>query len=202
MLLNDSEHYVDLENTGVSLIALIESSKAEDALKGVRKKQQALFDHHIETKKMVTELLNSLVHTEEVVGQKLLDLEGQKSQMYRELEKVEQEVQQSLSKSHILDSEIQFLQRELEKLKDGEKEIQALQQEVDEDTTEVIPSAIYLAQLYCKVTRIKLELGTEPHILRGAHYGQDLATPINIDTSSCSPCEVSDELWNLVSTDW
>lgn len=25
----------------------------------------------------------------------------------------------------------------------------------------------YLAQLYCKVTRIKLELGTEPHILRG-----------------------------------
>lgn len=35
-----------------------------------------------------------------------------------------------------------------------------------------------------------------------AHYGQDLATPINIDTSSCSPCEVSDELWNLVSTDW
>ncbi|KAF5901843.1 kinetochore protein Spc24, partial [Clarias magur] len=167
MLLNDSEHYVDLENTGESLIALIESSKAEDALKGVRKKQQALFDHHIEAKKMVTELLNSLVHTEEVVGQKLLDLEGQKSQMYRELEKVEQEVQQSLSKSHVLDSEIQFLQRELDKLKDGEKEIQALQQEVDEDTTEVIPSAIYLAQLYCKVTRIKLELGSEPHILRG-----------------------------------
>lgn len=37
---------------------------------------------------------------------------------------------------------VRFLQRELERLKDGEKEIQALQQEVDEDTTEVIPSAM------------------------------------------------------------
>ncbi|XP_053467997.1 kinetochore protein Spc24 [Ictalurus furcatus] len=202
MLQNDALHYVDLENTGEALIVLIESSKAEDALRVARKKQQALFDHHTEAKKTVTELLNSLVHSEEVVGQKLLDLEGQKSQMMRELEKVEQEVQQSLAKSHTLDSELQFLQRELERLKDSEKEIQALQQEVDEDTTEVIPSAIYLAQLYCKVTRIRLELGTEPHILRGVHYGRDLATPINIDTLSCSPCEVSDELWSLVSTDW
>lgn len=49
-----------------------------------------------------------LVHSEEVVGQKLLDLEGQKSQMMRELEKVEREVQQSLAKSHTLDSEIQY----------------------------------------------------------------------------------------------
>lgn len=49
-----------------------------------------------------------LVHSEEVVGQKLLDLEGQKSQMMRQLEKVEQEVQQSLAKSHTLDSELQY----------------------------------------------------------------------------------------------
>lgn len=59
MLQNDTLHYVDLENTGESLIALIESSKAEDALRAARKKQQALFDHHAETKKTVTELLNS-----------------------------------------------------------------------------------------------------------------------------------------------
>ncbi|XP_062875127.1 kinetochore protein Spc24 [Trichomycterus rosablanca] len=202
MLQNDALHYNDLENTGEALIELIESSKAEDALRAARKKQQMLFDHHTDAKKTVTQLLNSLIQYEEVVGQKLLDLEGQKSQMMRELEDMEQEVQHSLAKSHTLDSEIQFLQRELKRLKEGEKEIQAMQQEVDEDTTEVIPSAIYLAQLYFKVTRIKLELDTEPHILRGVHYGKDLATPINIDTSTRSPCEVSDELWNLVSTDW
>lgn len=51
---------------------------------------------------------SGLVHSEEVVGQKLLDLEGQKSHIMRELEIVEQEVQQSLGKSHTLDSEIQY----------------------------------------------------------------------------------------------
>ncbi|KAK1798191.1 hypothetical protein P4O66_000685 [Electrophorus voltai] len=239
MLQNDALDH-DLENTGEMVIKLIESSKAEDALRAARKKQQALFDHHLETKKIVTQLLNSLVHSEEVVGQKLLDLEGQKTQMTRELYKVDQEVQQSLAKSLTLDSEmeyplvtlhmegalscnfykdalvvvfafpgvvsltsyIRFLQKELEKLKESEKEIQSLQQEVDEDTTEVIPSAIYLAQLYLKVTGIKLELDTEPHILRGVHYGADVATPINIDTSTRSTCETSDELWSLVNTDW
>ncbi|XP_026859123.1 kinetochore protein Spc24 [Electrophorus electricus] len=201
MLQNDALDH-DLENTGEMVIKLIESSKAEDALRAARKKQQALFDHHLETKKIVTQLLNSLVHSEEVVGQKLLDLEGQKTQMTRELYKVDQEVQQSLAKSLTLDSEMEFLQKELEKLKESEKEIQSLQQEVDEDTTEVIPSAIYLAQLYLKVTGIKLELDTEPHILRGVHYGADVATPINIDTSTRSTCETSDELWSLVNTDW
>ncbi|KAG9264333.1 kinetochore protein Spc24 [Astyanax mexicanus] len=202
MLQNDALHYVDLENTGEALIELIESSKAEDALRAARNKQQALFDHHTEAKRTVTHLLNSLVQSEEFVGHKLLGMESQKSQMMRELESVEQEVQLSLRKSHTLDSEIQFLQNELQRLKENEQEIQTLQQEVDEDTTEVIPSAIYLAQLYFKVTKIKLELNTEPHILRGAHYGTNLATPINIDTSTRSPCEVSDELWSLVSTDW
>lgn len=59
MLQNDALHYVDLENTGEVLIGLIESSKAEDALRAARKKQQALFDHHTEAKKTVTKLLNS-----------------------------------------------------------------------------------------------------------------------------------------------
>lgn len=48
------------------------------------------------------------MHAEEVVGQKLLDLEGQKTQMMLEIEKVEQEVQRSLSKSQILESEQEY----------------------------------------------------------------------------------------------
>ncbi|XP_030649891.1 kinetochore protein Spc24 [Chanos chanos] len=192
----------DLEETAEAVVQFIESSKAEKALQGVREKLQAFFDHHIETKKTTTQLLNDIVQAEEMVGQKLLDLEGQKSQVMRELEKLEQEIQHCAAKSNTLESEHQFLQRELERLRESEQEIQSLQQEVDEDTTEVIPSAIYLAQLYYKVTKIKLELDTEPHILRGVHYGTDLASPINIDTTARSPCAVSDELWSLVSTDW
>lgn len=37
---------------------------------------------------------------------------------------------------------VRFLQKELEKLRNAEQKIQTLQQEVDEDTTEVIPSAM------------------------------------------------------------
>ncbi|XP_051987438.1 kinetochore protein Spc24-like [Xyrauchen texanus] len=192
----------DLEKSGESLIEFIKSSKAESALQGAREKLQEFFDHHIKTKKTTTEILNSLVHAEEVVSQKLINLEGQQSQVMQEIERVEQEVQRSLSKSHNLKSEQEFLQRELERLRDAEQEIQTLQQEVDEDTTEVIPSAIYIAQLFYKVTKIKLEVDTEPHILRGVHYGADVATPINIDTTARSPCEVSDELWSLVNTEW
>lgn len=34
------------------------------------------------------------------------------------------------------------------------------------------------------------------------HYGADLATPINIDTSLRSRNDVSDQLWGFVSTEW
>nr|Q503N2.2 RecName: Full=Kinetochore protein Spc24 [Danio rerio]AAI52265.1 Zgc:110417 protein [Danio rerio] len=197
-----SMHDDDLEKLGESLNEIIMSSKAESVLQAARKKKQEFFDHYIKTKKTLTELLNDLVHTEEVVGQKLLDLDQQKSQMMQEIMKMEQEVQRSQSKSQNLDSELEFLQKELERLRDAEQEIQTLQQEVDEDTTEVIPSAIYVAQLYSKVTKIKLEFDTEPHILKGVHYGADVVTPINIDTSTRTPCEVSDELWSLVKTEW
>ncbi|XP_051995921.1 kinetochore protein Spc24-like [Xyrauchen texanus] len=192
----------DLEKSGESLIDFIKSSKAESALQGAREKLQEFFDHHIKTKKTTTEILNSLVHTEEEVSKKLLYLEGQETQMMQEIERMEQEVQRSLSKSHTLNSEQEFLQQEMERLRDAEQEIQTLQQEVDEDTTEVIPSVIYVAQLFSKVTKIKLEVDTEPLILRGVSYGADVVTPINIDTSVRSSCDVSDELWSLVNTEW
>ncbi|XP_052406690.1 kinetochore protein Spc24 [Carassius gibelio] len=190
-------HKEDLEKSGEALIEFIESSKAESILRGAREKLQQFFDHHAKTKKTTGELLD-----EEVVGQKLLDLEQRKSHMVQEIERTELEVQRSRSKSQILDSEQEFLLKELERLRDTEQEIQTLQQEVDEDTTEVIPSAIYIAQLYFKVTKIKLEVDTEPHILRGAQYSTDVATSINIDTSTRSPCEISDDLWSLVNTQW
>lgn len=43
-----------------------------------------------------------------------------------------------------LDLFLRFLQRELESLRDSEQELQTLQQEVDDDTTEVIPSAMWV----------------------------------------------------------
>uniref|UniRef100_A0A671P9G7 Uncharacterized protein n=1 Tax=Sinocyclocheilus anshuiensis TaxID=1608454 RepID=A0A671P9G7_9TELE len=131
---------------------------------------QDLFDYNIKTEKTTTKLLNDLVHAEEVVGQQILDLQQLRSQMAQEIESLKQEVQRRRSESQILSSELKFV---LERLGDTEQEIQTLQQEVDEDTTE---SHRCVAQLYFKVTKVKLEVDTEP--------------------------ERSDDLWSLVNTEW
>ncbi|KAL0993052.1 hypothetical protein UPYG_G00102640 [Umbra pygmaea] len=200
--MSQNSGFQDFMEMGESIINLLKTSKAVDKIQMLREKKQAAIDRHVETKKTMTQMLNDVVQCEEQVGQKLLDMEEQKRQAEGELDSLEQELNQCTARSQTMDSELQFLQRELESLRDSEQELQTLQQEVDEDTTEVIPSAIYVAQLYHKVTRIKWEYDTEPHILKGVHYGADLATPINIDTSTRAPSSVTNELWNFVSTEW
>ncbi|XP_026204993.1 kinetochore protein Spc24 [Anabas testudineus] len=193
--------FQDLEETGETLVALINSAQTEK-LREIKDEHLVLFDQHIETKKIVTQILKEEAEIEECVGQRLLDMEEEKQQRERELESLEEQLRQCTAKSQISDSELQFLKRELESLRNSEHELETLQKEVDEDTTEVIPSAVYVAQLYYVLTKIKWEYDRPPNILKGVHYGADLATPINIDTSVRSRSAVSDELWSFVSTEW
>uniref|UniRef100_A0A3Q3WCL8 Kinetochore protein Spc24 n=1 Tax=Mola mola TaxID=94237 RepID=A0A3Q3WCL8_MOLML len=193
--------FQDLEETGEAFVAFINSSQPEK-LRQVKDEYQALFDQHIETKTFVTQILRDVAQTEECAGQRLLDMEEQKKQRESELERVEEQLKQYTAKSQLTDSELQFLQRELESLRNTEHELHTLQIEVDEDTTEVIPSAVYVAQVYYLITKIKWEYDTQPNILKGVHYGADLVTPINIDTSIRPRTEVSDQLWDFVSTEW
>ncbi|XP_035254981.1 kinetochore protein Spc24 [Anguilla rostrata] len=194
--------FQDLEEYGEMLVRTIKSSKVEHNLRTMREGYQLLFDLHTNTKKTITQLLSDLTHAKEGVGQKLLAVERQKSELSQELQSLEQDLQHSVAKNQTMEAELQFLKRELQNLKDSEREIQTLQDEVDEDTTEIIPSAIYLAQLYYKVTKIKWEHDNKPGVLKGVHYGEDLATPINVDLSSQSKCSVTDYLWSFVGTDW
>ncbi|XP_074511727.1 kinetochore protein Spc24 [Sebastes fasciatus] len=193
--------FQDLAKTAEVLMDFINSSKQEN-LKQVKDEHQALFDHHMETKKTVTQILKVVAQTEESAGQRLLDMEEEMKRREKELEILEEQLRQGTAKSQMTDSELQFLQRELESLRNTEHELETLQSEVDEDTTEVIPSAVYVAQVYYLITRIKWEYDTQPNILKGVHYGADLATPINIDTSMRSRNDVSDQLWGFVSTEW
>ncbi|XP_068435219.1 kinetochore protein Spc24 isoform X2 [Clinocottus analis] len=190
-----------LEETGKVLVGYINSSQLEK-LRLVKDEHQALFDHRIETKKIVTQILNDVAEIEERAGQTLLDMEEEKKQQERELESLGEQLRQATAKSQMADSELQFLHRELESLRNTEHELETLQTEVEEDTTEVIPSAIFVAQLYHLITKIKWEYDTPPNILKGVHYGADLATPINTDTSTRSRSDVSDQLWGFVSTEW
>ncbi|XP_045892155.1 kinetochore protein Spc24 isoform X1 [Micropterus dolomieu] len=193
--------FQDLEETGEVLVSFINSSQPEK-LRQVKDEHQNLFDQHVETKKIVTQILKDMAQIEESVGQRLLDFEEEKHQREKDLEGLHEQLRQCTAKSQITDSELQLLRREFESLRNTEHELQNLQSEVDEDTTEVIPSAVYVAQVYYLVTKIKWEYDTQPNILKGVHYGADLATPINIDTSERPRSDVSDQLWGFVSTKW
>uniref|UniRef100_A0A3B5MN47 Kinetochore protein Spc24 n=1 Tax=Xiphophorus couchianus TaxID=32473 RepID=A0A3B5MN47_9TELE len=180
----DSLHpYV--EENGEMLVAFINSSQPEK-LREVKVERQALVDRHLETKKTVTQILKAdVAQIEERAGQRLLNMEEQKQHRQKELEDLEEQLQRCTAKSQITDSEIQFLQTELESVRNTERELETLQNEVHEDTTEVIPSAFNLVFFFLAV-----------------HYGPDLATPINIDTSVRSRSDISDQLWDFVSTEW
>lgn len=96
-------------------------------------------------------------------------MEQEKMRREKELESLEEQLRQCTAKSQITDSELQypffigvfvmkkngyktspfypepssrFLQKELESLRNAENELEILQSEVEEDTTEVIPSAV------------------------------------------------------------
>uniref|UniRef100_A0A3B3S2M8 Kinetochore protein Spc24 n=1 Tax=Paramormyrops kingsleyae TaxID=1676925 RepID=A0A3B3S2M8_9TELE len=132
-----------LEETGEDLVSIVESSNAESIARAVVEKRQQLFDLLITTRKTTSQLLNDMIRTEELVGQNLLDTEVRKSEAARELESLQQELERCRARKHTMEAELQFLQGELKSLQNSEVEIETLQQEVDEDTTEVIPSAMY-----------------------------------------------------------
>lgn len=48
----------DLEESLNSLVQLINSSHVEEGMQGIRGKVQQLYDHHIDTEKTTTQLLN------------------------------------------------------------------------------------------------------------------------------------------------
>ncbi|XP_077356496.1 kinetochore protein Spc24 isoform X2 [Festucalex cinctus] len=185
-----------------SLDTLLEfSSSQPESLTRVRKEQCAFFDRNRETKGTVTQILKDMVQQEECVVHRLAAIEEKKMMQSKTLESLDEQLRQCTAKNQLLDSELQYLQSELERLRSPDNELTTLQKEVEEDTTEVIPSTIHVVKLYHAITRIKWEYDTKPHILKGAHYGQDLATPIHIDTSVKSESDIADQLWSLVGND-
>ncbi|CAL9693478.1 unnamed protein product [Knipowitschia caucasica] len=196
-----SHKFQEMEENGATLLHLINSTQLHK-LRGVKDAIQTLFDRHTDTKKTVQQILMDVAQIEENAGQRLLDLQEEQSRREQECNHLEEQLRQCTAKSQITDSELQFLQNEFENLQNDKHELETLQNEVNEDTTEVIPSSIYVAKLYHLITKIKWEYDTEPHILKGVHYGADLASLIHIDKSKQSPGEVSDHLWSFVSTEW
>ncbi|XP_049602091.1 kinetochore protein Spc24 [Syngnathus scovelli] len=185
-----------------SLDALVDlTSSQPEILTQMRAEQQTFYDRHVETKETVMQILKDVTQQEEIMVHRLTDMK-KKMLQEKELENLDDQLRQFTAKNQMLDSELQFLQSELERLRSPDNELTMLQNEVEEDTTEIIPSAIYVAKLNYLITRIDWEYDTKPHILKGVHYGPDVATPINIDTTVTSQSEIADQLWSFVSDEW
>uniref|UniRef100_A0A673FKG7 Uncharacterized protein n=1 Tax=Sinocyclocheilus rhinocerous TaxID=307959 RepID=A0A673FKG7_9TELE len=191
---NDGTHKDDLEKSGEALI--------------IEEDLQDLFDYNIKTEKTTTKLLNDLVHAEEVVGQQILDLEQLRSQMAQEIESLKQEVQRRRSESQILSSKLKYPSSTMFPLRPEPEPTLIIiiarpstctRQSFGSPTLHIILWALYVTQLYFKVTKVKLEVYTEPHILRGGN--PDTFTVEDDDNITVS-CSKLDDLWSLVNTEW
>ncbi|MBW01649.1 Kinetochore protein Spc24, partial [Eschrichtius robustus] len=94
------------------------------------------------------------------------------------------------------------LSRELEELKEIEADLERQEREVDEDTTVTIPSAVYVAQLYRRISKIEWDYECEPGMIKGIHHGPSVAQPIHLESTQLSKKFISDYLWSLVDTEW
>ncbi|XP_057673020.1 kinetochore protein Spc24 isoform X2 [Corythoichthys intestinalis] len=188
----------DFQETLDALVAI--SGYQLEKLNRVSSSHESFFDRHEKTRETVTQILKDMAEQEECLAKNLVDLEAKKN--LNELESLQEELTQCKIKNETLDSELELLQRELDKLRKQEDELTAMETEMEEDTTEVIPSTLHVVKLYQLITKIKWDVDTDAPILKGVHYGQDLVTPINIDTTGKTRREIAEELWSLVSTEW
>ncbi|KAK1342752.1 hypothetical protein QTO34_015518 [Cnephaeus nilssonii] len=126
--------------------------------------------------------------------ERLLETQDGAEQQLREILKAETDVAQSL-----LDAKEQA---ELEDLKEVEADLEKQEKEVDDDTTVTIPAAMYVAQLYHRISKIEWDYECEPGMIKGIHRGPSVAQPIHLDSTQLSKKFISDYLWSLVDTEW
>ncbi|XP_014448339.2 kinetochore protein Spc24 [Tupaia chinensis] len=143
-----------------------------------------------------------ILAAEKEVAQSLLDAKDQAHRGGSELQQLEAEIQKAGEKDAQLKASLHQLTRELEELKEVEADLERQEKDVDEDTTVTIPSAVYVAQLYRRVSKIEWDYECEPGVIKGIHHGPGMAQPIHLDSSQLSQKFTSDYLWSLVDTAW
>ncbi|XP_064416955.1 kinetochore protein Spc24 [Latimeria chalumnae] len=190
------------EDVTKQVMGLLSSCHPASTLKKESERKAMMTDHLINTEQTVGQLITELVKVEEGLAQKLIHIEEERQIKLHEYQKAERELLQASETNAHLKSELQFLQKDLEDLKEMQEETARIEKEVAEDTTVVIPSAAYLAQLYYKVAKIIWDYSCDATQIKGIHYGPEVAHPIDIDSTQHSKPFICDYLWSLVSTDW
>ncbi|KAM9097360.1 kinetochore protein Spc24 [Sarcophilus harrisii] len=192
----------DMEEVSQGLLSLLSPSRAGARVRRLLGRQERMVEKLLDTKKNIHGLLSEVLSMEEDVAQKLIDEEETAQHIESKLQKIESELQKTIEKDASLKTDLHLLTKELEELREMEQDLMRTEGEIDEDSTVVIPSAIYLSQLYHRVSKIEWDYECEPTIIKGIHHGPNIAQPIHLDSTQHSKKFISDYLWSLVDTQW
>ncbi|XP_053226570.1 kinetochore protein Spc24 [Podarcis raffonei] len=193
-----SEELQHLDRRSKQLLEMMTRANGAEMLKETLVKEEQMLNKLWDTQKSTAQLLKDLMTAEEKVALKLCDREQQLNANLQKLQKIEDELLQANEKAAELRTNTNDLRKELEALKE---EIRQKEKNADNDAI-VSKSAMYIVHLYYQICRIDWDYSCEPTIVKGIHYGPDIAQPINLDSSQHSRSFICDYLWNLVSTAW
>ncbi|XP_036617140.1 kinetochore protein Spc24 isoform X1 [Trichosurus vulpecula] len=192
----------DMEEVSQGLLGLLNPNRAGARVRRLLGRQERMIERLLDTNKSTHRLLSEILAMEEDVAQKLIDEKETAQHVESKLQKFESELQKTSEKDASLQADLHLLTKELEELKEMEEDLTKTEGEVDEDTTVVIPSAMYISQLYHRVSKIEWDYECEPTVIKGIHHGPSIAQPIHFDSTQHSKKFISDYLWNLVDTQW
>ncbi|KAJ6657641.1 hypothetical protein lerEdw1_002142 [Lerista edwardsae] len=199
----------DMEVQSKKLLKVMAGGKMLSMLKHNLTKQEQMIDNFLETKKTTAQLIKELMTSEEKAAQKLSDRGEELNASIQKLQKIEERLLQTNEEETKMKTSTEYpFNRNLEKHTELREELETLKEKirqrernVDEDANASM-SATYLAHLYYQICHIDWDYSCEPTMIKGIHYGPDIAQPINLDSSHHSSCFISDYLWNLISTAW
>ncbi|XP_061278184.1 kinetochore protein Spc24 [Bos javanicus] len=192
----------DMEEVSQGLLSLLGANRAEAQQRRLLGRHEQMVERLLETQDGAEKWLREILTTEKEVAQRLLDAKEQAHQGGVEVRQLEAELQRASEEDAHLKANLLQLTRELEELKEIEADLKRQEKEVDEDTTVTIPSAVYVAQLYRRISKIEWDYECEPGMIKGIHHGPSVAQPIHLDSTQLSKKFISDYLWNLVDTEW
>ncbi|ELR59988.1 Kinetochore protein Spc24, partial [Bos mutus] len=192
----------DMEEVSQGLLSLLGANRAEAQQRRLLGRHEQMVERLLETQDGAEKWLREILTAEKEVAQRLLDAKQQAHQGGVEVRQLEAELQRASEEDAHLKADLLYPFLELEELKEIEADLERQEKEVDEDTTVTIPSAVYVAQLYRRISKIEWDYECEPGMIKGIHHGPSVAQPIHLDSTQLSKKFISDYLWNLVDTEW
>ncbi|XP_074059531.1 kinetochore protein Spc24 [Macrotis lagotis] len=188
----------DMEEVSQGLLGLLNPNRAGARVRRLLGRQERMLEKLLDTKKTTHRLLSEILSMQEDVAQKLIDEDETAQHVESKLQEIESELQKASKKDANLKADLHLLTKELEELKEMEQDLT----KTEGASTSEIPPAIYISQLYLRVSKIEWDYECEPTIIKGIHHGPNIAQPIHLDSTQHSKKFISDYLWSLVDTQW